>query len=132
MIQVEIQEKYFDEESLELIQKKLQKKIKDLRNDNKFLESLADNNISFDKIILNSIEKDELRGKKERNGKLAFSSNNIFSHYKKNNINNNNYKNFDKLNINSSQQKLSDDSSFLEDSSLSQKNKKKIGIGDRI
>ena len=34
------------------------------------------------------------------------------------------------MNINSSQQKLSDDSSFLEDSSLSQKNKKKIGIGD--
>ena len=117
-------DKFYNEQSLELIQKKLQKKIKDMKNDNKFLESFAAIDVDIaDKIMEENINQN--KGKKlDSRNKMSVSAKFLIGNYNKNknNKNSNNIssneqnKVLEKLNIQTSQQNLSEDSSFLDDS----------------
>ena len=80
-------DKYYDEESLELIQKKLQKRIKELKNDDKFLESYRKNDINTEELLpKEENDKNKKQEKKiTKSTKFAFSAKNII--YKNKNLN---------------------------------------------
>ena len=118
-------DKYYDEESLELIQKELQKRIKELKNDDKFLESYRTNDINTEELLpKEENDKNKKQEKKiTKSKKFPFSAKNIIYKIKNlNNFNSEKEKNNEKLNNQSSVKKLSDDSSFLEDSKIENKN----------
>ena len=74
---------------MELIQKKIQKKMKELKNDNKFLESFETNEIKINNTLL---QKEEEKGRNitnenvYKNNKISLSAKNFF--YKNKNFKN--------------------------------------------
>lgn len=121
---------------MELIQKKIQKKIKELKNDNKFLESFETNEIKINNTLL---QKEEEKGRNitnenvYKNNKISLSAKNFFYKNKNfKNLNNKKEKKDEKIYNQSSQQKLSDDSSFLEDSEIDKNNNNKKHIKNKI
>jgi hypothetical protein len=120
-------DKYINDVSLEIIQKKLQRKIKEMKNDNTFMESYASiKTESFDNTMNNEKQQDLDR----KNGGFPSAKLLIGSNHKnknsKNNLNSQNKEVLQKLNVQSSQGKLSDDSSFIDDSKSFNKNNEEI------
>jgi len=101
----------FDEKSLELIEKKLQKKIKEMKKHNKLLESLASDEIDNTN---NFFEETKSKGQSSISGKIYDKKNS-----NKNKKNENQQKILEKLNTSSSQQKLNE--SYIEDSNILRK-----------
>ena len=100
-----------DEKSLELIEKKLQRKIKEMKKDNKLLESLASEEIDNTN---NFFEKTKTKEQCSFSARISNKKN-----VNKNKKNENQKKILEKLNTSSSEQKLNE--SYVEDSNILRK-----------
>ena len=114
-------EKLYDKKSLQLIERKIRKKIKEMKNDNKFLDSFTLGGMNID----DKYAPKNLEEKNESYSQSCFSPKRLNYKYNNKNIKNDNEKKIlEKLNVNSTQQKLSENSSFTDEYKVIQDNNK--------